>query len=73
MGGEPASVRPCVGMLTLSNMYISATKRQIVTNFYLKHHWGGEMAALGFGPDWIRTPDFMATDSSLRVIMEKIL
>ena len=24
------------------------------TPFYLKHHWGGEKAAIGFGPDCIK-------------------
>ena len=38
----------------------------------LGHHWGGGKAALGFGPDWIRTLVSMATDSSHRVIMGKI-
>ena len=39
--------------------------------FYLKHHWGDGKAALGFGPDRIRTLVSMATDSSHRVIMGK--
>ena len=39
--------------------------------FYLKHHWGGEKAALGFGADKIRTLVSMATDRSHRVIMGK--
>ena len=30
----------------------------------MKHHWGGGLAALGFGPDWMRTLVSMATDSS---------
>ena len=33
--------------------------------------WG--KAALGFGPDWIKTLVSMATDSSHRVIMEKTI
>ena len=41
--------------------------------FYLKHHWGGGKAALGFGPDRIRTLVSMATDSSPRDIMGKML
>ena len=41
------------------------------TKFYLKHHWGGGKAALGFGADQIRTLVSMATDSSHRVIMGK--
>ena len=64
---EPASVRA----LTLSNMNISATSRPIATKFYLKHHWGGGKAALGFWPDRIGTLVSMATDSSHRVIMGK--
>ena len=36
-------------MSTLSNMNISETSRPIAIKFYLKHHWGGGKAALGFG------------------------
>ena len=75
MGLEPASVRPsvrpCVRASTLSNMNISETSRPITTTFYLKHHWGGGKAALGFDADQIRTLVSMATDSSHRVIMGK--
>ena len=75
IGLEPASMRPCVRVSvrpsTLSNMYISETSRPITTKFYLKHHWGGGKAALGFGADQIRTLVSMATDSSRRVIMGK--
>ena len=39
--------------------------------FYLKHHWGGGQASVGFDTDWIRTLVSMATDSSHRVIMGK--
>ena len=35
--------------------------------------WGGGKAALGFGPDRIGTLVSMATDSSHRVIMRKML
>ena len=56
---------------TLSNMNISETSRPITIKFYLKHHWGGGKAALGFGADQIRTLVSMATDSSHRVIMGK--
>ena len=42
MGGEPAFVRPCFCVVTLSNMYISATKRPIAAKFYLTHHLGRE-------------------------------
>ena len=60
-------------VFTLSNMNISATSEPIAIKFKLKHHWGGGKAALSFGPDWIRTLVSMATDSSHRVIMGKIL
>ena len=52
-------------------MNISATSGPITITFYLKHHWGGGKAALGFGPDRIITLVSMATDSSHRVIMGK--
>ena len=71
MGLEPASVGPCVRASTLANMNISETSRPITTKFYLKHHWGGGKAALGFGADQIRTLVSMAMDSSHRVIMGK--
>ena len=58
---------------TFSNLNISATSGPIVTKFYLNHHWGGGKAALGFGPDQIGTLVSMATDSSHRVIMGKML
>ena len=66
-----ACVRPCVCLLTLSNMNISATSGPIVTRFYLKHHLGGGKAALCFRSDRIGTLVFMATDSSHRVLMGK--
>ena len=53
MGGEPASVRPSVRALTLSNMNISATSGSIATKFYVKHQWGGGKAAADFWPDRI--------------------
>ena len=52
-------------------MNISDTKGLIATKFYLKHHWVRGRAALGFGPDRIRTPVSMATESSHRVVREK--
>ena len=67
--GICASVSP----LTLSNMNISVTGRPIATKFYLKHHWGVGKAASGFQPDLIGTLVSMATNSSHRVIMGKIL
>ena len=65
----------CVSMCvsTLSNINISETSGPIATKFYLKHHWGGGKAALGFGPDRIGTLVSMAMDSSHRVIMGKML
>ena len=69
MGVKPLSV----GLFTLSNLNISETSGPIAIKFYLKDHWGGGKAALGFGPDRIRTQVSMATDSSHRVIMGKIL
>ena len=60
------SVRP---WLTLSNMNISATSGPIAT----EASFGGGKAALGFLPDRIGTVVSMATDSSHRVIMGKIL
>ena len=52
-------------------MNISETSRPITIKFYLKHHWGGGKAALGFGADQMRTLVSMTTDSSHRVIMGK--
>ena len=60
-----------VRVFTLSNMYVSETSRPIAIKLYVKHHWGGGKAALGYGPDRIRTQVSMATDSSHRVIMGK--
>ena len=45
---EPASVRACVRPFTLSNMNISATSWPIGMKFYLKHHWSGGKASVGF-------------------------
>ena len=56
---------------TISNMNISATSGPITTKFYLKHHSFGVKAALGFGPDRIRTLVSTATESSHRFIMKK--
>ena len=58
---------------TFSNLNISATSGPIITKFYLNHHWGGGKAALGFGLDQIGTLVSMATHSSHRVIMGKML
>ena len=68
-------VSGCVSVClwSFSNSNISATSGPIVTKFYLNHHWGGGKAALSFGPDRIGTLVSMATDSSHRVIMGKML
>ena len=63
----------CVCLSTLSNMNISATSRPNSTKFYLKHHLGWGLIALGFGPGRIGTLVSMATNSSHRVIMWKML
>ena len=52
---------------------VNIFNRPIVTKFYLNHHRGGGTAAVGFGPDRIGTLVSMATDSSHRVIMGKML
>ena len=62
-------MRPLVRALTLSNINISATSRPIRMKFYLKHHWVGGKAALGFWPYKIGTLVSMATDSSHRVVL----
>ena len=67
------SVCLSVCLWTFLNSNISATSGPIITKFYLNHHWGGGKAALGFGPDRIGTLVSMATDSSHRVIMGKML
>ena len=54
-------------------MNISETSGPIATKFYLRHHSVGGKDALGFGPDGIRALVSMATDSSHRVIMGKML
>ena len=56
-----------------SNLNISATSGPIVTKFYLKHHLGGGLIELGFGPGRMGTVVSMATNSSYRVIMGKML
>ena len=67
------SICPSVLASTLSKMNISETSWPIAIKFYLEHHWGGGLTALGFGSDRIRTLVSMATDSSHRVIMGKTL
>ena len=73
MGLEPASVSASVRPFTISDMNISEASWPIIIKFHLKHHLGGGLAALGFGPDRIRTLVIMATDSSHKVIMGNIL
>ena len=73
MGLEPASVRASVRPFTLSNINISETSWPIIIKFHQEHHWGGGLIVLGFWLDPIRTLVSMATDSSHRVIMGKIL
>ena len=58
---------------TLSNINNSETSWPIINKFHQKHHRGGGLTALGFWLDRIRTLVSMATDSSHRVIMGKIL
>ena len=65
LAGVRASVRACV------RPHFHETSRPITTKFYLKHHWAGGKAALGFDADQIRTLVSMATDSSHRAIMGK--
>ena len=60
-----------VCLSTLLNINNSETSGPIATKFYLKHHWGGGKAALGFEQDRIGTLVSMATDSSHWVIMGK--
>ena len=52
-------------------MNISATSWPIGMKFYLKLHWDGGKASVGFDPDPIRTLVSMATDSSHRGMMGK--
>ena len=53
-------------------MNISEIILPIEIKFHLEHYLGGGLAALDFGPDWIRNLVSMATDSSHRVIMGNI-
>ena len=62
-----------VSLSTPLNINISKTSGPIATKFYLKHHWGGWKAALGFEQDWNGTLVSMVTESSHWVIKGKIL
>ena len=53
-------------------MNISKINWLIVIKFHQKHHLGGGLTPLGFGPDLIRTQVSMATDSSHRVIKKLV-
>ena len=66
MGVEPASVGPS----TLSNINISETSLSIAIKFYLKHHWGGGTAALGFGVYQFRTLVSMVNDDIYNILDE---
>ena len=46
---------PSMCLFTFSDMNISETSWPIIIKFHLKHHWGGGLAALDFGPDRVRT------------------
>ena len=69
MSVRPCFHPPCVRPFTLSSINISATSG-LITKCYEKHHLGMG-SVLGFGPDWIRIPVSLATDSSHRVLMGK--
>ena len=65
-----SSCRLCVIVSTLSNMNISETSGPITTKF---HHLSRGKSALGFEPGRILTLVSMATNSSHRVVMGKLL
>ena len=67
------SVCQSVDLSIILNINISETSGPIATKFYLKHHWGGGKAVLGFEQDRIGTLVSLATDSFHRVIMWEIL
>ena len=68
-----SSVHPLECSFTLSDMNISEISWSIIIKFHLRHHWGGGLAALGYGARSDHTLVSMATDSSHRVIMRQIL
>ena len=72
--GTRTGIGVCVyASVNTLNINIPETSRLIAIKFYLKHHWSGGNTALGFGQDRIRTLVSMETDSSHRVIIEKML
>ena len=73
MNRRPSIRRPSEHKLELSNMNVSESRRTTSTEFDLKHQWGGGLAALGFGPDQIRTLVAMITYSSHRIIIREML
>ena len=60
----------CGSVHTFKHEYLG-NQLAIGMKFYLKHHWGGGKASVGFDADRITTQVSMATDSSHRVIMGK--
>ena len=68
-----AGVCVCVSVCLSVNIFKLATSGPIVTKFYLKHHWGGGLIALGFGPGRIGILVSMATNSSHRDIIGEML
>ena len=68
-----AGARPSDRASTFPNIDVCETSGPIAINFYLKHHLGGGKAALGLRQNRTRTQFSMATDSSHRVIMGKMV
>ena len=64
------SVCPCVHTFKYEYLLDQPADRNQISSVA---SLGGGLTALGFGPDRIRTLVSMATDSSHRVIMGKIL
>ena len=58
---------------TLLNLNISEASWPTLIKFNVKHHWGGEKVAYGFGADWIKTLISMATDSPHWLTIGKIM
>ena len=63
----------CVSVSTLLNINISATSMPVGIKFLQKRYWGSGKAAVGFRPVRIGTLVSMATDSSHKVLMGKML
>ena len=73
IGYSWSGVRPSVVVRRPQFQTSISPQPVVVTKFYLKHHCVGGKDALGFIPDRIGTLVSMATDSSHRVIMGKML